>query len=307
MDATILSDVERQAVEMAWEAGRLLLARFHQPLDVHWKGKQPGDDPVTNADKQVEAFIRGEVARRFPGHAIVGEEGAGEGSEAAPLTWVVDPLDGTTNFLNGLPAFACSLGLLEQGRPVAAAIFLPWPSPQGGLVVHARAGGGAWVGERRLAISGDVPLRGRLVVLPRGPFRLRGPLRKGPGERRSVGSTAYELAATALGIYRYVLFSSPKSWDVAAGVLIVTEAGGAVMTTRRGAGPWVPFEGFAREVAAPPNSANTTSPPGQDDLRKWGRPILAGVPEAVKQASSGLVPHRPVLLSFLRQLRRSRA
>lgn len=304
MGPSLFADVERQAADIAWESGRMLLARFHQPLDIKWKGKRPGDDPVTDADHQVEAFIRAEIGRRFPGHAMVGEEGSGEGSEAAPYTWVVDPLDGTTNFLNGLPAFACSLALLDRGRPVVGVVFLPWPEPEGGIIVRAREGGGAWLNDRRLSLTGDVPLRGRLVVLPRGTFRLRGALRQGPGERRSVGSTAYELAATALGVYRYVLFSSPKSWDVAAGVLIVRESGGAVMTLRSGSRSWVPFVDF---LADPPPTAGpgAATPPGQEHLRRWTRPILAGVPSAVAQASRGLVPHRPLLPRLAQRVRRA--
>jgi myo-inositol-1(or 4)-monophosphatase len=302
MDARELADVERQAVEIAWAGGRMLLARFHQPLEVKWKGKNAGDDPVTDADHQVESYIREELARRFPTHALVGEEGSGEGSKAAPCTWVVDPLDGTTNFLNGLPAFACSLGLLEHGRPVAGAVFIPWPTTEGGMVVHARAGGGAWADGRRLELTGETPLPGRLVVLARGPFRMREPFRRGPGERRSVGSTAYELAVTALGVYRYVLFGAPKVWDVAAGVLLVSEAGGRVMTLRARRGPWAPLGAFTREDAA---KADGAPMPGQEELRKWASPVLAGTPNAVELAVQGITPYHPMIPGAVRALRRA--
>lgn len=304
MDSGELAEIERQAVEIAWGAGRILLSRFRQPLKVDWKGEREGDDPVTDADHEVETFVREELARRFPSHALVGEEGAGAGGKPEPCTWVVDPLDGTTNFLNGLPAFACSIALLEYGVPVVGAIFIPWPVSDGAIVLHARSGGGTWIGDQALTLSRDSLQRGRLVVLPRGPFRLRASPTHRSDQRRSVGSIAYELAATALVTYRFVLFDSPKVWDVAAGVLLVKEAGGAVMTLPKGSRSWRPFDAFAvdeRLVA----EGSAPQMPGQDQLRNWTRPLLAGAVLAVDQAAAGIVPYHPLLPRALRMVRRA--
>jgi myo-inositol-1(or 4)-monophosphatase len=302
MDAGELADFERQAAEIAAQAGRTLLPRLSQRQKVEWKGKKEGHDPVTDADREVEAYVRDELARRFPSHAIVGEEGAGEGSEPNPLTWVVDPLDGTTNFLNGLPAFACSLALLERGRPVVGAIFIPWPAAEGGLVLRARAGGGAWVGDRRLSLSGDPPSPGELVVVPRGPFRIRSRRGRSPAEPRSVGSIAYELAATALGVYRFVLFSSPKVWDVAAGILLVEEAGGRVVTLPRDTRSWAPFDFFAADPQLP--ATGEPALPGQEAFRGWAQPVLAGTAPAVERAASAIVPYHPLLMRLFRLIGR---
>ncbi|MSP78970.1 MAG: inositol monophosphatase [Dehalococcoidia bacterium] len=298
MDSKEAAAIERQLVDIAWDSGRILLDRFQHPLQVEWKGKYEGDDPVTEADRHAETFVKEELARRFPSHGIVGEEGAGTGTQAAVYTWVVDPLDGTTNFLNGLPAFACSIGLLERGVPVVAAIFIPWPNREGGRVLHARAGGGTWDGDRRIQLKAQPPESGRLMVLPRGPFRIGPPLSRATGERRSVGSVAYEMAMTTEGVYRYVLFTSPRAWDVAAGVLLVQEAGGAVYTRAPKAKAWSSFTSFSTKEGD--SGAKT---PGQDDLRKWGRPILAGNADAARIAAESLRPHHPMLPWLLQRAR----
>ena len=125
LDADALRDIEEQTVELAWRAGAVLLEHFQTPLHVEYKGRRAGSAPVTEADRRVEALLQEELARRFPDHAVVGEEGAGKGSAASSLTWALDPLDGTMNFLNGLPVYASSIGLLEEGRPVVGAVFIP--------------------------------------------------------------------------------------------------------------------------------------------------------------------------------------
>ena len=292
LDDKELKEIERQAAELAWNVGGILLDHFQKgSLHVEYKGKQQGDDPVTEADHRAETFLKDELARRFPDHAIVGEEGAGEGTGAAPLTWVVDPLDGTTNFLNGLPFFASSLGLVEDGVPVVAALFVPWPTGARGRVFHARSGGGAWEDGRALSVAQyDSPVPGRMVVLPTfrtGPFRAKDGLARTPGERRSVGSTAYELALVADGRYQYAVFGAPKSWDVAAGILLVQEAQGRVVTRERRGGDWRAFTSFA--------SDKEEGPPGQSTLRKWAGVILAGSPEMTEFVSRQLYLINPAV------------
>ena len=291
-----LQEIERQVVDLAWEVGDILLGHFHGgALHVEYKGKSQGDDPVTEADHHAEIFLKEELARRFPDHAIVGEEGAGEGSDAAQLTWVVDPLDGTTNFLNGLPMFASSIGLIEDGVPIVAAVFIPWPVSGRGRVLHARMGGGAWEGDRRLRVAeGTSPVAGRVVVLPTfrtGPFRAQRSLAQKPGERRSVGSTDFELALVADGRYQYAMFARPRSWDVAAGILLVQEAEGWVITRSRGQRGWHQFTTFA--------SARDDGPPGQKLLRDWANVIVAGNPDMAHYVSRRVRVRRPWLRRLL--------
>ena len=95
--------------------------------------------------KQTQAYLAAEITRRFPEHGILGEEATEEEKQseepARDTLWVLDPLDGTTNFLNGLPVFASSIGVIHRGRPVAAALYIPWPADGGGFVLHCRRGG----------------------------------------------------------------------------------------------------------------------------------------------------------------------
>ena len=164
-----LKEAEDCAVRLVREAGGLLMERFQRPMAIEYKDKEGWRDPVTEADRTAETFLSNELAARFPEHGFVGEEGEGRAAGEGGLTWVVDPLDGTTNFANGLPSFCCSIGLLEHGEPVVGAIFLPWPDTPGGRVFHARRGGGAWEGEDRLQVApGDKPVAGRVTV--RGGF-----------------------------------------------------------------------------------------------------------------------------------------
>ena len=126
-----LKEAEDCAVRLVREAGGLLMERFQRPMAIEYKDKEGWRDPVTEADRTAETFLSNELSARFPEHGFVGEEGEGRAAGEGGLTWVVDPLDGTTNFANGLPSFCCSIGLLEHGEPVVGAIFLPWPDTPG--------------------------------------------------------------------------------------------------------------------------------------------------------------------------------
>src|SRR5579875_3254102 len=185
--------IRRAAEEIASVAGGLLQELYAGPLDVRYKARRGDRDPVTVADEEVERLVRREVAARFPGHAVLGEEAGGD--DAAVL-WVVDPLDGTANFANGLPIFACSIGVLHDGAPLAAAVYTTF-GPEGRACVLSadrdgplRLDGESWAPHPR-----DVRERARLAGVPAG-FRYR--FRHGwlgtlpPGETRSLGSIAVE-------------------------------------------------------------------------------------------------------------------
>ena len=143
LEAAQLEEIERRAVEFARKAGEILLGHFRQPLQIEYKS-EGRRDPVTQADRESEDWLRSAISEAFPDHGIVGEENPNSEHGSADFVWVLDPLDGTTNFLNGLPVFASSIGVLYRGRPAVAAIFVP--GPDGGSVVHARRGGGAFQG-----------------------------------------------------------------------------------------------------------------------------------------------------------------
>ncbi len=264
-EAAELEDIERRAVDFARKAGEILLSHFRKPLEIEYKsdGRR---DPVTQADRESEDWLRSAIAEAFPDHGIVGEENPNSEHGSAEFVWVLDPLDGTTNFLNGLPVFATSIGVLHHGRPVVAAIFVP--GPDAGSVIHARRGGGAFQDGRPIAVTpNSEPERGRLTGMPSYYWRMWGfkdGLRMRLGEIRSLGSIAYEMALVARGSMQLCLFAQPKIWDVAAGILLIQEAGGRVLEKRARRARWSPFSVFGNESVT------------LDELHDWRSAILAG-------------------------------
>ena len=304
IDMNLLLDIEAKAAEMARHAGGILQGYFGTDIEVEYKDEKRRQNPVTRADRESQEYLCGEIARSFPDHGIVGEEGPEEEDGDEPVKdflWVLDPLDGTTNFINGLPVYAVSVGVLYWGTPIAGAIFIPWPSGNGGAVLHARKGGGAWMDGERISIalddpSADGPEPNRLVGLPGAfgaSFKIGKGLRRRVGEPRVTGSIAYELAMAARGVFQYVVIGGPRIWDVAAGVLIVAEAGGVVMVRPRRARRWEPLTclGPSWEEGRPKDK----------EVRKWVAPLIAGNSTAVSVVAANL-ERRISLSSRLRRL-----
>jgi myo-inositol-1(or 4)-monophosphatase len=306
-----LVDIEQHAAAIAAEAGTLLLDIFHRSvsvssavaIDVEYKDEAQRD-PVSEADRGAERHLREAILSRFPDHAILGEEGEDAGPDTAEYTWVLDPLDGTTNFVNGLPLFTVSVGVLRWGHPAAGAIWCS-ASPTGTSgVFHARAGGGAWLDDIRVSVDGRVARGGRQLPhrLAAYPGNFGGFLtlsrRPGlrPGEPRTLGSTAYECALVAAGVLQSAIFWGPKIWDVAAGVTIVREASGSALT-REGRG-WHELTYFRSPAVK-----------GRPErLRAWGAPVVVGSPATALALVHALRPTlvgRAVRLTRHRWLRRT--
>ena len=274
-DDALAEEIERHAVEIARGAGRILVEHFGRQIDVEFKDDHERD-PVTAADKAAQEYLVAEISKCFPDHGILGEEGTKEEKESEELAkdilWVLDPLDGTTNFMNGLPMFASSIGVLYQGWPVAAALYIPWPTNDGGFVLHCRRGGGCFADDERVSVyESDKPVPNRLIGVP-GYFGVAqgftGELAGKAGEVRTTGSIAYELAMTARGVLQYAMFGAPRLWDMAGGALAVVEAGGTVMTRFRGEKRWHPMECLVPGWEG--------KPPTMKELRNWVAPLVAG-------------------------------
>ena len=296
-DDLTLREIERHAAKIAREAGELLRWHFERALNVQYKDDKQSD-PVTNADFACQRLLEGEISRRFPEHGILGEEDNAserervDGQPAPDFVWVLDPLDGTRNFLSGLPLYASSIGVLYRGAPVVAAVFLPWPNDEGGIVMHARRGGGTRVnGESIPALNAVAPEGNRLITLPGGfgaLFSVGKGLRGKAGELRMTGSIAYELAMVAKGVTQYTVTTAPFLWDAAGGSLLVMEAGGIVLQGGErkllGALPagmsWRPLESFAPSWS----SGRTT----MKELREWRAPLLLGSPDVARYVASNL-------------------
>ncbi|MCA1906537.1 MAG: inositol monophosphatase [Desulfarculus sp.] len=193
-------------------------------------------DFVTNADRASQAAVLGVIRARHPDHVILAEEDAGAypppGANEGVL-WVVDPLDGTTNFIHGIPHVAVSVGALVDGRPTVGVIV----DVTRGEEFWGLAGGGAWLGERPIRVSGQGD-PSQSLLLTGFPFRDKGRLddylalfaelfRQVSGVRRA-GAAALDLAYVAAGRAEGFWEMGLKPWDLAAGLVLVAEAGGVV-------------------------------------------------------------------------------
>lgn len=284
-------ELAASASEYAQGAGEILLGLFGKRVEVDYKNKSK-TDPVSEADHASQDFLAEAISKRYPGHLVLGEEknqdkeeAEREGAQAFPeYLWVLDPLDGTKNFLNGLSVWGCSVGVLHRGRPVAGAVFTPEPSPgERGTIYRAWSGGGAFRNDHPIQVAeDDKPTGKRIASLPGAywtQFRPTGPLRSGFGEVRAPGSIAYEIALVARGGLHYALFGAPSIWDVAAGVLLVREAGGAPLVRRSGTDRWDLLEAFFPEDNLPRNL---------DTARKWHQSLLVGNPALCKFIASNI-------------------
>ena len=218
------------ARQLALQAGDVLLGYFGRLECIEHKGSV---DLVTEADKAAERLIADAVTSAFPDDSFLGEEGGFSGGDDARWSWVVDPLDGTTNFVHRVPHFAVSIGLLFEGAPYAGVV----RHVCRGETYHAIQGQGAWCDDRRLSVTDRRELSQCLLATGFSYDRasradeLLGPLKRameqGRGIRR-MGAAALDLVDVAQGLYDGYWEDSLNPWDVAGGVMLVLEAGGHV-------------------------------------------------------------------------------
>ena len=269
------------ASRLAREAGEILMGRFGKQVKVDYKNKAE-TDPVSETDRASQEFLTKAINENFPAHGVLGEEKSKDEQEAKAqgarevpeFLWVLDPLDGTKNFLNGLHVWGCSVGVLKRGRSIAGAIFT---SEDKGTIYHAYEGGGAFRNAHRIeVVQEDKPTGKRIAALPGSywtQFRPTGPLKENLGEVRATGSMCYEQALVARGGLHYTLFGAPSIWDVAAGAIIVKEAGGMVLARRQSTNQWRELNAFFPEE---------NSPRDLEAARKWRQSLLIGNPALVQ-------------------------
>ncbi len=219
-------------IKAARRVGRSLVKDFREVENLQVSAKGPGDF-VSKADREAERILREELLGARPNYGWLGEETGTTAGADPTRRWIVDPLDGTTNFLHGLPHWAISIGLEHKGEMVAAVIF---DAAKDEMFV-AEKGLGAFMNDHRLRVSGrskmiecifatGVPFGGRptLAATLQDLARLM-PVCAGV---RRWGSAALDLAYVAAGRYDGFWEHDLNPWDVAAGVLLVREAGGLV-------------------------------------------------------------------------------
>jgi myo-inositol-1(or 4)-monophosphatase len=225
-------------IKAARKAGRSLVKDFREVENLQVSMKGAGDF-VTRADIAAEQIIKDELMTARPNYGWLGEEGGGEDGADPTRRWIVDPLDGTTNFLHGLPHWAVSIALEFKGEIVAGVIF----DPAKDEMFIAEKGGGAFMNETRLRVSARHKLIEAIFAtgLPFGgrrdlPETLQDIARLLPacsGVRRW-GAAALDLAYVAAGRYDGFWERGLHPWDVAAGLVILREAGGLVEPIRPG-------------------------------------------------------------------------
>jgi len=240
-------------IKAARKAARSLLRDFGEVENLQVSSKSPGDF-VSRADLKAEQLIRTELMEARPNYGWLGEESVQAKGADPTRRWIVDPLDGTTNFLHGLPHWAVSIGLEHKGEIVAGVVYDPIKDE----IFVAEKGAGAWLNDRRLRVSGrrdmiemifatGIPFGGR-PELPRTLRELAALTPRTAGIRRW-GSAALDLAYVAAGRCDGYWERGLAPWDVAAGVLLVRESGGFVGTVE---GPGSPLEDGSI-IAANPN------------------------------------------------------
>jgi myo-inositol-1(or 4)-monophosphatase len=220
-------------------AGHLLRKNFGQEHRVDYKSPI---DLVTEMDRAVEALFIKTIRKHFPDHEILSEEmveGVGGNPwerlpERGKIRWIIDPLDGTTNYAHGFPHSSVSAGVVYRGRVMLGAVYHPWRRE----LYFARRGSGAWKNQERIQVSGVRRLERALLVtasfphenrmgrqIPMEPFKA---LSHACQAVRRTGSAALDLADVACGRFDGFWDLSIKPWDVAAGSLLIEEAGGKI-------------------------------------------------------------------------------
>jgi myo-inositol-1(or 4)-monophosphatase len=238
-------------VKAARSAGNLILRHIGKldALNVFEKSKQ---DYASEVDSQAEAEIIRELRRAFPDAGILGEESGAVGK--GRQTFVIDPLDGTSNFLRGMPHFCVSIALVENGEPLHGVVFDPLRNE----LFTASRGAGALLNDRKLRIGDRKDLGGAILITgfpPRERARLQphldciAQLLTDAEDVRRTGSAALDLAWVAAGRADAYFEAGVKPWDIAAGMLLVREAGGRVCDFR-GRGDRLLTDGASTQLVA---------------------------------------------------------
>ncbi|MEO5346183.1 MAG: inositol monophosphatase [Magnetococcus sp. YQC-9] len=219
------------ALRTAHKAGRMAREWFDRrhELEIKEKGK---NDPVTAADLAVEEEIVHQLKKAYPKYGILAEEQGGKIPTDRPC-WIIDPIDGTLNFAHGLPHFAISIALVEEGKLISGVVH----DPMRDETFVAERGRGAYLNDRRIRVTNRRTLEGALLATGfphRRLERLPGYMKAFEGffplvaDQRRLGSAALDLAYVAAGRYDGFWEMGLAPWDIAAGALLVREAGGMI-------------------------------------------------------------------------------
>jgi myo-inositol-1(or 4)-monophosphatase len=227
------------ATEAALSAGKIIIRALQRPDMIKSAEKQPNDF-VTEVDQRVEKDIIAAIKKAYPTHNILGEESGQTFGDDEDYLWVIDPIDGTRNFMHGFPHFAVSIAVFHKNKIEHAVIY----DPSKQELFTATRGKGAFLNDRRIRVSTRKTLEGALIgtgfayrhidkdaKLPGKMFRA---LLPECGDIRRAGAATLDLAYVACGRFDGFWEMGLKIWDIAAGVLLIKEAGGIVSDPQGG-------------------------------------------------------------------------
>jgi myo-inositol-1(or 4)-monophosphatase len=229
------------AVEAALEAGRFLKANVGKIKTIERKGGQE-TNLVTEIDRKAEQIIIGRIKEKYPDHDFLGEE-SGSADVKSEYKWIIDPLDGTINYTHGVPVFCVSIGLEHNGEIILGVVY----DPNLDELFTAEKGKGAYLNKKRIEVSKKTRLIESLIVtgfpydIRDNPDPVVAHFRNFLAEAQAIrrlGSAAIDLCYVAAGRFDGFLEGMLNPWDMAAGVLMVTEAGGK----------WTDFRGLPSSV-----------------------------------------------------------
>ena len=219
------------------KASKLLIRDFGEIEKLQVSKKGPGDF-VTNSDKRTEKIIINELSLARPDYSFLAEE-SGLSNKSNEFRWIIDPIDGTTNFLHGIPNFAISIGLEKNKEIICGMIFNPITNE----MFYAEKGKGAYLNNSRIRVSSRKNID-ECVVLTGGPvlsyknkeifFKEYEIVTRNVAATRKLGSSALDLAYLASGRCDGVFERNLNYWDIAAGIIIVKEAGGTITDFKGG-------------------------------------------------------------------------
>ena len=230
------------AVEVARTAGKIALEHFGHVQRLTKTNSATTDEAVTEADRATQRLIIAELRKKFPHDGIIGEESdlgttiTNEQATQGSRTWVIDPIDGTNNFIGGFPNWAVCIGLLEDGMPVLGVVYDVCRD----LMYCSAKGEGCWVGKKRLTALTTALNDASILMMTSNCINSQG---KCPGyavrwisqtnwKLRMIGSAALEAVQVAAGIAHGAVTINGKLWDIAAPAALVIESGGIITDLR---------------------------------------------------------------------------
>ena len=271
-----LLEIESLAVELANWAGAEATRSLLTDLDISYKPRGPQrrlrsktdpGDPVSEMDKALEKELRSRIRDKFPQHAILGEEEETLPEDETEWVWVIDPIDGTSNFVNRFPLFAVSIGVLYRAVPVVGAIWCSSTHLLGSGVYHSYIGGKLYLDDREVAPP-PAQVKRRLGAAPGGSLGSTE-----SWDNRVTGSAAFELAMVSAKVFTSVPLWSLSIWDVAAGICLARSAGLEVWIKTKD--DWEMFEQLQ------PGFRDAETKDARDQsLRYWRAPLVVGTSDA---------------------------